>query len=84
MISSCEESLKDNSLDLDFQRIEKNIRNLKNISIDKVAVMEKNKSRNCFTFKVDWSDIGSWDSLWENESKDINGNVVSGSINSKF
>ena len=30
--------------------------------------------------EVDWSDIGSWDSLWENESKDINGNVVSGKV----
>ena len=27
-----------------------------------------------------WSDIGSWKSLWENESKDKDGNVVSGRV----
>ena len=29
---------------------------------------------------VGWSDIGSWNSLWENEEKDINGNVLSDNI----
>ena len=80
MISSCEESLKDNSLDLDFQRIEKKtFATCENISIDK-AVMEKTNLGTVLPLEVDWSDIGSWDSLWENESKDINGNVVSGKV----
>lgn len=47
------------------------------ISID-YAVLEKS-SRVCVVeARMDWSDIGSWEALWEIGEKDSDGNVVSG------
>lgn len=52
-------------------------------SID-YAVIEKCDNTN-FNLKVmqlnaGWSDIGSWDSLWEKGKKDINENVINGTV----
>ncbi|GAA4722893.1 hypothetical protein GCM10023325_20420 [Sphingomonas lutea] len=40
------------------------------------------RTANSFVVPVDfgWSDVGSWDSLWEISSKDGNGNVVHGTV----
>jgi mannose-1-phosphate guanylyltransferase len=48
---------------------------LKSISID-YGVMEK--ASNVFVIPGDfgWSDVGSWDALWEISAKDINGNAI--------
>ena len=40
--------------------------------------MEKTSRGVVFPLEVEWSDIGSWQSLWENSSKDRNGNVLIG------
>ena len=42
--------------------------------------MEKTNKGIVLPLDVKWSDIGSWKSLWENESKDRDGNVVSGKV----
>ena len=77
---NCRKSLDSNLLDLDFQRVEKNIFcNCENISIDKL-VMEKTQAGVVLPLNVDWSDIGSWQSMWEISDKDKNGNVSSGNI----
>lgn len=56
---------------------------LKSISID-YGVMEK--ADNVFMLKGDfgWSDVGSWDALWEISLKDSKGNVVTGGGNVIF
>ncbi|KQC06265.1 MAG: mannose-1-phosphate guanylyltransferase [Smithella sp. SDB] len=56
---------------------------LKSISID-YGVMEK--ANNVFMLKGDfgWSDVGSWDALWEISAKDRKGNVVTGGSNVIF
>ena len=83
MISYCKQSIEKNLLDLDFQRIEQNsFAACSNISIDE-AIMEKTNLGTVLPLDVGWSDIGSWESLWENETKDINGNVFSGTVISK-
>jgi mannose-1-phosphate guanylyltransferase/mannose-6-phosphate isomerase len=48
-----------------------------NISID-YALMEKTSKAAMLPLDVSWSDLGSWNSLWEATPHDADGNVVSG------
>jgi len=50
---------------------------LKSVSID-YGVMEKAKDVLVIPGAFDWSDLGSWDALWEVSQKDENGNTVRG------
>ncbi|MDP1991831.1 MAG: mannose-1-phosphate guanylyltransferase [Syntrophales bacterium] len=50
---------------------------LQSVSID-YGVMEKAKDVLVIPGAFDWSDLGSWDALWEVSQKDINGNAVRG------
>lgn len=42
------------------------------------AIMEKSKLVAVVPCDPEWSDIGSWESLWEIRPKDVNGNVTEG------
>lgn len=57
--------------------IKKTYSECQGISID-YGVMEK--ANNVFVLTADfgWSDLGTWDSLYESKEKDDNGNVVNG------
>ena len=48
-----------------------------NISID-YAVMEKTQKGKVVSLDAGWSDVGSWNSLWDVSEKDENGNVLRG------
>jgi mannose-1-phosphate guanylyltransferase len=63
--------------DSEEEIIEKTYPRLPSVSID-YGVMEK--AENVFVIPADfgWSDLGSWDALWEESPKDENGNVVRG------
>lgn len=50
---------------------------LPSVSID-YGVMEKAENVLVIPGDFGWSDLGSWDALWEESSKDANGNVVRG------
>jgi mannose-1-phosphate guanylyltransferase len=70
--------LEENILSNDFPKIlEKIYSQIKGISID-YGVMEK--SNNVYTIKshFDWSDVGSWDEIYNFKEKDSRGNVMSG------
>jgi mannose-1-phosphate guanylyltransferase len=70
--------LEENILSNDFPKIlEQVYSQIKGISID-YGVMEK--SENVYTIKshFDWSDVGSWDEIYNFKEKDSNGNVTSG------
>ena len=83
IIECCKESLKDNLIDLDFLRLNKNsFFNCPNISID-IAVMEKTKKGIVLPLEAGWSDIGSWNSVWQVSKKDNNGNTIEGSVVAK-
>ena len=76
----CRKSLSKKLLDLDFQRLEKrSFESCEDISIDK-AIMEKTNSGMVLPLNVGWSDIGSWNTLWEISDKDNDGNVVYGDV----
>ena len=76
----CSEALIKSEKDLDFQRINKEIfEKCPDISID-VAIMEKTKKGIVLPLDANWSDIGSWKSLWESSNKDNLGNVKKGKV----
>ena len=42
--------------------------------------MEKSNKGTVLPLDAGWSDIGSWESFWENSNKDINGNYIKGRV----
>ena len=77
---ACKKSLKTTQNDYDFTRIDNNeFNNCPNKSID-YAVMEKTNNSVVIPLGTSWSDIGSWESLWEFKDKDKDGNVIEGDI----
>ena len=83
LFNSCMKSLKHSKKDLDFIRLnESYFKECSNISIDE-AVMEKSNTAVALPLDVGWSDIGSWNSIWEIEKKDSNNNVKIGKVHLK-
>ena len=79
----CEETYIKSKKDLDFQRLdEDSFKNCPDISID-IGVMEKTKKAVVLPLDVQWSDVGSWKSVWENSDKDHNGNISEGNVITK-
>ena len=77
---ACKKSLSFSATDSDFIRIDNNeFKICPNKSID-YAVMEKTTNSVVVPLNTSWSDIGSWDSLWELKDKDKDGNVSEGDI----
>jgi len=80
VIKYCKKALKEDLLDMDFQRLDKeSFKNCPNISID-FAVMEKTKSGFVLPLNVGWNDVGSWNAIWNVSRKDKNGNVIIGDV----
>ncbi|MBS7810134.1 mannose-1-phosphate guanylyltransferase/mannose-6-phosphate isomerase [Roseococcus pinisoli] len=66
--------------DLDFVRLDaKAFRKAPSISID-YAVMEKTRHAAVVPADLGWSDVGSWDALWETSPKDAQGNALHGPV----
>jgi mannose-1-phosphate guanylyltransferase/mannose-6-phosphate isomerase len=64
--------------DLDFLRLaEKPFSASPKISID-YAIMEKTKRSAVVPVDMGWSDLGSWEAIWENAARDENGNALAG------
>lgn len=61
----------------DFKRIEEVYARLPEVSIDN-AISEKAKNFLVVEAQFHWSDIGSFEVVWENKPKDSDGNVVLG------
>ena len=80
IFKTCRNSLLEGFTDLEFQRLNKDIfQSCKESSFD-VSIMENTSLGVVIPLDAKWSDIGSWKSLWENESKDENGNLLSGKV----
>ena len=78
IIDICRKSLNNNLLDLNFQRINKEIFKLcPSKSID-IAVLEKTKLGTVLKLDAGWDDLGSWKSVWDNSEKDLNANSLKG------
>tara|TARA_Y200000002_G_scaffold376485_1_gene380406 strand:- start:740 stop:2173 length:1434 start_codon:yes stop_codon:yes gene_type:complete len=80
MVGFCKKSLNKGFKDLEFQRLDKeSFARCNDTSID-VSIMEKTNLGVVIPLDVEWSDVGSWQSLWENEEKDNEGNVIAGKV----
>lgn len=80
MLANCKKSIEKAESDLDFLRLSSDsFSQCEDISID-YAVMEK--TQHAFTVPLDagWSDVGSWQALWEIGAKDADENVFFGDV----
>ena len=77
---SVKESLNKSTFDLDFLRLDEEIfKKCPNISID-YALLEKTKNIGVVKLASNWSDLGTWQSLYNFKKKDSNGNVIEGDV----
>lgn len=80
MLDAAQQSLQLAKRDLDFLRIDKTaFEACPSDSID-YAVMEKTDKAMVVPLDADWSDVGSWSSLWAASEKDEFNNVLNGDV----
>lgn len=77
---ACSKAMEHMSKDLDFLRVgRESFESSPSVSID-YAVMEKTDIASFVPLDSGWSDIGSWNSLWEACGKNGEGNAVLGDV----
>ena len=80
ILSACKKSCTTENIDSDFIRIDNDaFHQCPNESID-YAVMEHTKNGVVVPLDANWSDVGSWSSLWNAKTKDNNDNVSEGDV----
>ena len=80
ILNPVRQSFDNATQDLDFIRLESDFfESSPNNSID-YALMEKSNNVVVVKLDVGWSDVGSWQSIYEISEKDMNGNVLKGDI----
>jgi len=80
IIANCRAAIQGGKQDLDFFRLEpKAFEACKSISID-YAVMEHTRKAAIVPVEMGWSDIGSWEALWDASDKDNGGNALTGDV----
>ena len=80
IVSSVNSAVNNAMQDLDFIRLEKNaFESSPSDSID-CALIEKSKNVVVIRLDAKWSDIGTWSSLYDVETKDTKGNVIKGDV----
>lgn len=80
---ACKNSIKNIRKDLDFTRINEKEFSLSPANSIDYAVMEKTSEGVVVPFEGEWSDIGSWSSLWDVSDKDKNNSVIQGDVLAK-
>jgi mannose-1-phosphate guanylyltransferase/mannose-6-phosphate isomerase len=80
MVAACRRALTEGRQESDFIRLDKDaFSTCDSDSID-YAVMEKTRRAAVVPVAMGWSDIGSWDALWEMSGKDHKGNSIEGNV----
>ena len=80
VVKYCRDSIKNVVIDLDFLRLDEGyFSKCPSVSID-VAVMEKTKKGSVVPLNANWSDLGSFNSLWDCEEKNNQGNLIQGNV----
>jgi mannose-1-phosphate guanylyltransferase/mannose-6-phosphate isomerase len=80
MLAACRAALGKARRDDDFTRLDKDaFADCPSDSID-YAVMERTTRAAVVPVAMGWSDVGSWDALWEMADKDASGNALSGNV----
>lgn len=79
ILALAEEALNNTESDLNFHRLAvAPWKLLPSISID-YAIMEKVSNLAVMPWRGAWSDLGSWEAIWQEQDADSDGNVISGS-----
>ena len=80
LLETCKKSINKELLDLDFQRVNKEIfKRIPNVSFD-IAIMEKTNLGTVIPLDSGWSDIGNWNSVWKVSKKDKDSNYSRGNV----
>ena len=80
ILASCKKSCQTEYKDKDFIRLNNDeFRQCPEQSVD-YAVMEYTKDGMVVPLDANWSDIGSWNALWDAKNKDKKGNVSEGDV----
>jgi mannose-1-phosphate guanylyltransferase / mannose-6-phosphate isomerase len=80
MVAACHAALDKAKRDLDFLRLDKMaFAAAESTSVD-YAVMEHTRHAVVVPVDMGWSDVGTWDALWQVSAKDQAGNVVHGDV----
>jgi mannose-1-phosphate guanylyltransferase/mannose-1-phosphate guanylyltransferase/mannose-6-phosphate isomerase len=80
ILAACEKALKNAVADADFLRLdEAAFAGQPSLSFDR-AVMEHTSRGAMVPIDIGWSDVGSWDALYQIAGKDANGNVLKGDV----
>jgi mannose-1-phosphate guanylyltransferase / mannose-6-phosphate isomerase len=80
IVAACRKALAEARRDLDFLRLDRDaFAAAENVSID-YAVMEHTRHAAVVPVEMGWSDIGTWDALWQASAKDESGNVLIGDV----
>lgn len=80
IVQQCKQALEQSSQDLDFIRLhEKSFAQCESESID-YAIMEKTNKALMVPLDAGWSDVGSWEALWDVSEKDENENSMHGDV----
>lgn len=80
IVAACKKALEEARRDADFIRLGKEpFSACVGDSID-YAVMEKTEHAAVVPVAMGWSDVGSWDALWEMSAKDEAGNAIDGNV----
>ena len=84
VVSCCRAALEQDLVDMEFHRLEREaFAKCPNVAID-VAVMEQTELGSVLPLDAGWSDVGSWNALWEtSEQRDSQGNVLQGHVIAK-
>jgi mannose-1-phosphate guanylyltransferase/mannose-6-phosphate isomerase len=80
LLAQCRAAFQKGKRDLDFFRLDAAaFEACKSISID-YAVMERTDKAAIVPVEMGWSDIGSWEALWDASEKDGAGNALKGDV----
>jgi mannose-1-phosphate guanylyltransferase/mannose-6-phosphate isomerase len=80
MLAACRQALAEARADDDFVRLDRAaFADCPADSID-YAVMEHTARAAVVPVRMGWSDLGSWDALWETAKKDADGNALAGNV----
>lgn len=83
MVAACRKAYEQGASDLDFYRLDKDAFDAcPSDSVD-YAVMQKTALGAVTPLDAGWSDVGSWDALWDVKEKNEDGNVCIGDVLTK-
>lgn len=80
VVAAVRQAVERQTLDMDFTRLDpESFGSSPDISID-YAVVERTHHAAVIPADLGWSDVGSWDALWDLSPKDDDGNVAVGDV----